>query len=197
MFGQGCGFPFGLTNVTLCQSLLKYGQWLWWFMVIYEEYWPSENIEADHRLTFVAAVICLWFVKHVVKRKKTLGFFALWQTMRGFRTLIFVWFELGCICNYICSKCDKICLHDSTSCNQHRDNSASWEMRKHPSFPSHVHQFLQEILSLRESLVLDVKVFDVVKISGTMWGSAGRLACWTVSHAVHQPLGNDQWQYFE
>lgn len=37
----------------------------------------------------------------------------------------------------------------------HRENSACWEMRKHPSFPSHAHQLLQEILSLWELLVMD------------------------------------------
>ncbi len=69
-----------------------------------------------------------------------------------------------------------------SSPHPHQDNSVHREMRKHPSFPSHVLLLpVQEILSLWEPLVMAVMPFDVAEMAKTMWGNAGWPLCWTAS----------------
>lgn len=55
--------------------------------------------------------------------------------MRGFRTLISVWFEVGCICNYSYAKIS-LCLHDSTHFFQPTQRQfCQLENEKEPLFP--------------------------------------------------------------
>lgn len=52
LFGQGCGFPFGLPNKTLCHSMLQY---IFSDFHGYGSEWGAMT-GAGHRMTFVAAL---------------------------------------------------------------------------------------------------------------------------------------------